>query len=315
MPLLFVISDDKIEQKGVSDLRQKVLLRDIFFIFLGTCMYAFGLVYFNMANDLAEGGVTGITLIFRSLFQIDPAISTVVINIPLILIGGKILGKRSFWYTILGTLALSFFLFVWQRVHFVLNVDHDLLIASLLAGLMGGLGSGFVYRVGGTTGGADIVARIVEQKFGVSMGRTLLSFDVLVLILSLTYIDLKHMMYTLIASYVFASVVDFVQDGAYKARGILVISDHNSEIGAVIMKELERGVSFLAGQGGYSRSDKEILYVVVSPAELFEVKSIIESVDPKAFISIINVHEAIGEGFTYQRPQRFLLRKPKVKSH
>ena len=292
-------------------MQKKLVLRDLVLIFLGTGMYAFGLVYFNMANDLAEGGVTGITLILRSLFHIDPALSTLFINIPLILIGGKILGKRSFFYTILGTLSLSFFLFVWQRVPLSINVDHDLLIAALLAGLMGGLGSGFVYRVGGTTGGADIIARIVERKFGVSMGRTLLGFDVMVLLLSLTYIDLKHMMYTLIVSYMFSHIVDFVQDGAYKARGVLIISEKTEQMGAAIMDELERGISYLNGEGGYSKEDKKILYAVVSPVELVSVKQIVEAIDPKAFISIINVHEAIGEGFTYKKPARFFAKKNK----
>ncbi|WP_071131511.1 YitT family protein [Enterococcus timonensis] len=290
-------------------MKVRILLKDILMILFGTGLYAFGLVYFNMANQLAEGGVTGISLILLNLLKIDPAISTLVINIPLILIGGKILGKRSFFYTIIGTVALSFFLFVWQRIEININIDHDLLIAALLAGFFGGLGSGFVYRVGGTTGGADIVARILERKFGISMGKSLLGFDVFVLLLSLTYIDLKHMMYTLIISYMFSQIVDFVQDGSYKARGVLVISDFSEEIGAQVMTSLTRGVSFLEGQGGFSKAEKKILYVVVSPVELVNVKRIIEEIDPKAFVSVINVHEAIGEGFTYQKPRRFSLRR------
>ncbi len=290
-------------------MKTKSTVKDILMIILGTSMYAFGLVYFNMANQLAEGGVTGITLILLNLFNIDPAFSTLLINIPLILIGGKILGKQSFIYTILGTVSLSASLFVWQRITLSINVSHDLLIAALLAGLFGGLGSGFVYRVGGTTGGADIVARILERKYGFSMGKTLLALDVLVLTLSLTYIDLQHMMYTLIVSYMFSQIVDFVQDGSYKARGVLVISEKSEEIGNTIMATLERGVSYLKGQGGFSKDDKRIIYVVVSPAELVMVKRIIEDIDPKAFVSVINVHEAIGEGFTYKKPPRFTLQR------
>lgn len=294
-------------------MKWRSFLFDVTMILIGTALYAFGLVYFNMANQLAEGGVTGITLILLNLFGIDPALSTLLINIPLILIGGKILGKRSFIYTILGTVALSVFLFIWQRVPLTINVDHDLLIAALLAGFFGGLGSGLVYRVGGTTGGADIIARILERKVGLSMGKSLLGFDVCVLILSLTYIDLKHMMYTLIVSYMFAQIIDFVQDGSYKARGMLIISQKNEEISQVIMASLERGVTFLDGQGGYSKEEKKILYVIVSPAELVTVKRIIEQIDKKAFISIFHVHEAIGEGFTYRKPSRFILKNQNKK--
>ncbi|MBP2099683.1 YitT family protein [Enterococcus rivorum] len=291
---------------------KKFYLKDVIFILLGTCLYAFGLVTFNIANNLAEGGVTGITLILRALFDINPAYSTLLINIPLIIIGGKILGKHSFYYTILGTFSLSFFLWIWQLFPVEINLDNDLLIASLLAGLAGGIGSGFVYRVGGTTGGTDVIARILEKKIGISMGRSILLFDVLVLVLSLTYIDVKRMMYTLIVSFVFSRVVDSVLDGAYAAKGILIVSDRSEDIGEVIMLMLSRGVTYLDGTGGYSQVEKKIVYAVISPREIMEVKRIVHELDPRAFISVINVHEAIGEGFTYLKPQTSLLKKKKI---
>lgn len=290
---------------------KRFYIKDILFILAGTCLYAFGLVTFNIANELAEGGVTGITLILRALFQINPAYSTLLINIPLILIGGKILGKNSFYYTILGTISLSAFLWVWQLFPVVIDLDHDLLIASLLAGLAAGLGSGLVYRAGGTTGGTDIIARILEKNYGISMGRSLLIFDVFVLVLSLSYIDLKRMMYTLIVSFVFSRVVDSVIDGAYAAKGILIISDQSEEISTAIMTFLERGVTYLHGEGGYSNVDKKIIYVVVSPSEIVEIKRLVHDSDPKAFLSVINVHEAIGEGFTYSKPNKNIFKKRK----
>lgn len=287
--------------------------KDIAMILAGTCLYAFGLVSFNIANDLAEGGVTGITLILRALFQINPAYSTLLINIPLILVGGKILGKRSFYYTIIGTVSLSIFLWLWQRFPVQVNLDHDLLIASLLAGLAAGLGSGLVYRVGGTTGGTDIIARILEKNAGISMGRSLLVFDVLVLLLSLSYIDVKRMMYTLIVSFVFSKVVDSVLDGAYAAKGVLIISDYSEAIGEQIMVTLQRGVTYLNGQGAYSLQDKKVLYTVVSPSEIIVIKRIVHDLDSKAFLSVINVHEAYGEGFTYGRPVKTVFPKTKKK--
>ena len=193
-------------------------IKEILFIVVGTAIYAFGLVYLNIANHLAEGGVTGITLIIRALFGIDPAYTTLLINIPLILIGGKILGKRSFYYTILGTVCLSVFLWIWQRIPLQINLDHDLFIVSILAGLFAGFGSGLVYRNGGTTGGADVIARILEQKIGFTMGKSLLIFDIVVLICSLTYLDLKRMMYTLIVSFVFSKVVDVLSSGGYASQ-------------------------------------------------------------------------------------------------
>lgn len=278
-------------------------MKEVFFIILGTSIYAFGLVYLNIANQLAEGGVSGITLILRALFHIDPAYSTLLINIPLILLGGKILGKRALAYTVLGTVSLSVFLWIWQRIPLQINLEHDLLIVSLLAGLIAGVGSGIVYRMGGTTGGSDIIARILEKNHGISMGRSLLAFDVIVLLASLTYIDLKRMMYTLIASYVFSRVIDFILDGGYSAKGILVVSNKSEEIAHLLMTGLQRGVTFLHGEGGFSGVDKKMIYMVVSARELNEVKRIIHEIDEHAFLSILNVHEVEGEGFTYLKPQ------------
>ncbi|EOS8070031.1 YitT family protein [Enterococcus hirae] len=284
-------------------------VKEVVMIMVGTSIYAFGLVYLNIANHLAEGGVSGITLILRALFGIDPAYSTLLINIPLILIGGKILGKRSLAYTVLGTLSLSAFLWIWQRVPLQINLQHDLLIVSLLAGLIAGTGSGLVYRMGGTTGGSDIIARILEKNYGISMGRSLLVLDVIVLLASLTYIDLKRMMYTLIVSYVFSRVIDSILDGGYSAKGILVVSNKNEEIAPLLMTGLERGVTFLSGEGGFSGHSKKIIYMVVSSSELNEVKRIVHEIDEKAFLSIINVHEVEGEGFTYLKPQSKLFKR------
>ncbi|MBO0462549.1 YitT family protein [Enterococcus sp. DIV1298c] len=278
-------------------------MKEVFFIILGTSIYAFGLVYLNIANNLAEGGVSGITLILRALFHIDPAYSTLVINIPLILLGGKILGRRALAYTVLGTVSLSVFLWIWQRIPLQINLEHDLLIVSLLAGLIAGVGSGIVYRMGGTTGGSDIIARILEKNHGISMGRSLLALDVMVLLASLTYIDLKRMMYTLIVSYVFSRVIDSILDGGYSAKGILVVSNKSEEIAPLLMTGLQRGVTFLHGEGGFSGIDKKMIYMVVSSRELNEVKRIINEIDEHAFLSVLNVHEVEGEGFTYLKPQ------------
>ena len=261
-----------------------------------------GLAVVNIPNNLAEGGVTGITLIIRALLKIDPAFSTIAINIPLILIGYRFLGKRALIYTIYGTFMLSFWLYVWQRVPISLDIHHDMFIAGILAGLAGGFGSGVVYRFGGTTGGTDVIARIFEKRRGIPMGRTLFALDAVVLTISLCYIDVLHMMYTLLAAYVFSRIVTFTQVGAYTARGLLIISPHNEQIAQALMDELERGATFLHMQGAYSHEEREMVYCVIGPNELNVAKRIIDRIDPKAFTSILDVHEAIGEGFTYDSP-------------
>lgn len=136
---------------------------DLLMIGIGCAMFAFGLVFFNIANHLADGGISGITLIFRALFHIDPAYSTILINVPLIIIGWRFLGRQSLIYTIYGTGMLSLCLWVWQRVPLTIALHGDLLLSALGAGIIGGFGSGLLYRYGGTTGGTDIIARIFER--------------------------------------------------------------------------------------------------------------------------------------------------------
>lgn len=283
-------------------------------ISLGALFYGFGLVTINIKNNLAEGGITGITLLFRAWWQIDPAYTTILLNIPLIILGYRFLGKKGLVYTIYGTMALSASLWIWQRlpVGNLINLHDDLFIAGVLAGIFGGFGSGLIYRFGGTTGGSDVLARILEIERGVPMGKTLLAFDVLVLLASLSYLDIEHMMYTLLASFVFSRIVDATQDGSYSAKGMLIISDHYEVISQKLMDELERGVTYLNAEGGYQRDERQIIYCVVAPNELVQAKRIIMACDKKAFVTILEVHEAVGEGFTYARPHHSLFSKRKA---
>lgn len=268
-------------------------------IALGTAIYAFGFVNFNMVNHLAEGGVSGITLIFHALFKINPAYTQILLNIPLFILGVKIFGKRGMIYTIHGTVCLSIFIWLFQRMSFSIDLAHDTLIAALLAGIFAGIGGGIVFRFGGTTGGGDIIGRYFEQKKGFALGQTLFVFDILVLTLSLSYIDIQHMMYTVIASFVFSQVVAVVQNGGYTVRGMLIISRKYAAISQKITDEIGRGATYLKAEGVYSGNDTKVIYVVLSPIQVQAVKGILAEIDPDAFVSIINVHEVIGSGFTY----------------
>lgn len=272
---------------------------NILMITLGTALYAFGFVNFNMENHLAEGGVSGITLILHSLWGLNPAYTSLLINIPIIYIGAKYFGRKSLLLTIYGTVALSVFIEIFQHLNLHINVGQDILIAALLAGLFGGIGLGLVFRYGGTTGGSDVIARIIEHKTGNQVGQSLLILDTFVLLASLSYIDLRHMMYTVIMAFVMSQIIDLVQNGGYAVRGMLIISKYPEKIAATILHELGRGATYLNAQGAYSQSDIKVLYVVLNPNEVNEIKGLLNQIDPEAFISVINVHEVIGEGFTW----------------
>nr|WP_263328516.1 YitT family protein [Neobacillus sp. Marseille-Q6967] len=274
-------------------------LKNVLFILIGTAIMSFGLVNFNMQNKLAEGGFTGITLLLYFLWKWDPSYTNLILNIPVFFIGWKLLGRKAFVYTLIGTVGLSVFLWIFQRYPINMPLDDDLLLAALFAGVFLGVGLGIIFRYGGTTGGVDIIARLVQKYAGWGMGKTMFLFDICVIAASmLTYLNYKQAMYTLVAVFIGARVIDFIQEGAYSARGAMIVSEKNQEISQKIMDEMERGVTVLRGYGSFTKTEREVLYCVVARYEIVRLKNLITGVDPHAFISVSVVHDVHGEGFT-----------------
>lgn len=274
-------------------------IKNIFFILVGAAIFSFGLVHFNMQNNLAEGGFTGLTLIIYQLTGFDPSYSNLLLNIPLFFIGWKYLGRTSFYYTMIGTVGLSLWIWIFHKYQITMALGDDLMLVALFAGVFVGVGLGIIFRYGGTTGGVDIIARFANKYLGMGVGRAMFIFDACVIGLSIvTYLSYREAMYTLVAVFIASRVVDFIQEGAYSARGAMIISEKNTEIAEKIMKELERGVTVLNGYGSFTKQKREVLYCVVSKSELFRLKNAIIAVDPHAFVSVSEVHDVLGEGFT-----------------
>lgn len=279
----------------------KITAKSLFLIALGVAIYTFGFVNFNMANNLAEGGLAGITLIINALTGLTPDYTTLLLNIPLFILGAKVFGRKALLLTIYGTVLMSVFIGIWMRIPITLDLGGDFLIAALLAGIFAGLGGGLVFRYGATTGGTDIVGRIVEVKTGRQLGQSLLIIDAIVLLASLTYIDIRHMMYTLIASFVYSQVLTMVQNGGYTVRGMIIVTKASEQVSKTILSEINRGVTYLKGEGAYSGQQHNVLYVVLNPSEVMDVKRIVADIDKDAFVSIINVDEVVSSDFKIRR--------------
>ncbi|MGL4819556.1 MAG: YitT family protein [Bacilli bacterium] len=275
-----------------------IRFKNVFFILLGTAIFSFGIVNINMQNKLAEGGLTGITLLLFFIFGISPAFTNLLLNIPLFIIGWRQFSRTGFIYTVLGTVAVSVWIKVFEVIPFRISLEDDLLLAALYAGGFIGVGLGIVFRYGGTTGGVDIIARLVKRRFGWSMGRTMFLFDLCVIATSLVYLDLRQAMYTLVVVFVGAQVIDFIQDASYGAKGVTIISEKYERIARAIMEDLERGVTSYKGEGLFTNAERRILYCVVAKSELSRMKSIVLAHDPHAFVVVSDVHDVLGEGFT-----------------
>lgn len=271
-------------------------------ILLGTAIYAFGLHYFVISNELMEGGVTGIAVLLNYAAGLPPSMMTLFLNVPIFFLGWRTLSKQQMFLTVLGTLSLSFFL--WLMEIFIskgwivpFQTKQDYFLATLYAGVTLGLGLGIVFRFGGTTGGVDIIARLGNKYKGWSMGQIILIMDALVISASLFYIPREKILYTLVAVYVSSRIVDFIVEGAYAAKEFTIISGLGDELASLITKELERGVTLFPAKGAYSQKEKTVLYCVVGRSEVSRLKALVHSADPNAFMIIGDVHDVLGEGF------------------
>lgn len=271
-------------------------------IVLGTAIYAFGLHYFVISNKLMEGGITGISLLLNYVFNIPPSLSTLVLNIPLFYLGWKIFGKEAMYYTVFGTISLSFFLWIMELMIkkawiIPFTTTQDYFLATLYAGVTLGTGLGIVFRYGGTTGGSDILARIGNKMKGWSVGQVILIIDVLVIGSSLLYIPKEKVLYSLVAVFVASKLIDYVTEGAYAAKAFTIITEHPGTLAKQITMELDRGVTLFPAKGAFSGEEKEVIYCVVYRHETRLLRELVKSIDPSAFIIIDDVHDVLGKGF------------------
>lgn len=279
-------------------------IKSILTIIFGAAIYAFGLTYFVVPHHLFEGGATGITLITYYLFNIPISVMNLIINIPLFILAWKIFGTKTLYSSLLGTISLSIWLAIFEKVPLSFNLEGDLVIVALVAGVLLGLGLGIIFNAGGTTGGTDIVARILNKYTNISVGKLLFALDFLILMLILIiFQDLRLVTYTLLFDFIVSRVIDLIGEGGYAGKGFMIITQKPMEVADKINEELGRGVTFISGQGYYSQKDLKIIYCIIARNEMIKMKELIHTIDPKAFITITEAHEILGEGFTFVKEE------------
>lgn len=269
-------------------------LKEYLIITIGCFFYAVSINYFFISNHLAEGGVAGVCLILFYLFKLPVGVMYFVINIPLLIIGWKLVGKDFLFKTLYGTSCLSFLITLtssWK------GPSNDIMLGSIYGGLFIGIGLGLIFMVNGSTGGTDVIARILNRYFDIPMGRTMLFLDVVILGIAAMFFGREIVMYTLIAMMIVSKAIDFFQDGYTKSKGITIISSKSQEIKDRIMNETGRGTTIIKGEGGFTGNEMNLLYCVVSKFEVTKVKTIVKETDSFAFLTVSDVSEVLGEGF------------------
>lgn len=269
-------------------------LKEYLIITVGCFFYAVSINYFFISNHLAEGGVAGICLILFYLFKLPVGIMYFVINIPLLIMGWKLVGRDFLFKTLYGTSCLSFLITLTETWK---GPSNDIMLGSIYGGVLIGIGLGLIFMVNGSTGGTDVVARILNKYFDIPLGRTMLILDVVILGIAAIFFGKEIVMYTLISMTIVSKAIDYFQDGYTKAKGITIISSKSEEIKERIMNETGRGTTIIKGEGGFTGNEIDLLFCVVSKFEVTKVKTIVKETDSFAFLTISDVSEVLGEGF------------------
>ncbi len=276
----------------------KRLCIDVLFDILGSLLLAIGIYSFSQPANIAPGGVSGISLMLNYLWNLPLGLSGFIINIPLIFLAWRYMGK-VFTLKTLRTLVISTVLLDFVVVKYIPVFTGDRLMSSLFGGIFMGGGLALVFMRGSTTGGVDIVSYLLQLRLPhIQIGRALLLVDCVVLIASIiVFKDIESGLFGLVSLYVQTKIIDGVLYGLDKGSMITVISKHNEEIAERIMKDLDRGATLLQGYGAYSKQEMKVLMCVVRRAQFTSVKNIVHEIDPKAFLVVGEVGEIWGEGF------------------
>lgn len=246
-------------------------------------------------NKIADGGVTGIAIIIYYLFDLSVSKVVIALNIPLFILGWKMVGRTFLIYSIIGVAAFSFSL---DATIAIPNPTNDPLLACIFAGVVSGIGMGIIFRSRGSLGGTDILAVFFSRTTSFSVGQVLMVIDALIFIAAAVFLGPEKAMYAMIYMFIATKVIDMVQEGLNHSKSVLVVTKDPEGIAQDIMKKLDRGVTLFQAKGAYSKEDKQVVYCVINRTEMSQIKEIIHNRDPKAFLSISDVPEVVGEGFS-----------------
>lgn len=263
-------------------------------VLLGAAIVAFTFNVFLLPNRIASGGVSGISTILDAVAGWEPAYVQWAFNIPLFIAGVIFLGKQFGIKTLLGTVFLPFVVYLTKDFA---PWTTDPLLASLFGGIGVGLGIGIVFRGKASTGGTDLAAQIINKYTGLTLGTCVAIIDGLIVLTAAFVFDIEQGLYALIALYVTSKMIDIVQIGFGRSKMTLIISEKQNEVREGILHKIDRGVTKLKAYGGYTDYERPILMCVVDPTEFTNLKQLVKTIDPTAFIVVTDASEVLGRGF------------------
>lgn len=267
------------------------VLKDVILLCIGSSICATATNGILIPQHFATGGITGIALILHKMVGLDVGLIYLLLNVPLFALAWMAVGRRFFFFSIVGTLTLTLALTFVNFIDFKLE---NSILNALLAGLLLGGGAGLCLRTSGSQGGMDILSVMLLKRFSINIGTTILTVNIFVLLIVSVYYSIEALLHTMIVVYVTSKVVNIVVTGLSQRKSVFIISPQWQEISDEILKDIRRGVTILKGAGGYMRNEEHVLYAVITFTEIGELKRIVRRHDPAAFVVISDTLEVMN---------------------
>lgn len=269
--------------------RLRVVSLKIVLIIIGAALSSIGLEIFLIPNDIIDGGIVGISIMTSYITHLPLGIFTFCLNVPFLIMGYKQIGKTFVFFTLFAITCLSIGV---SLLHPIPGLTHDVFLAAIFGGIINGIGVGLIIRAGGSLDGTEMVAIILDKKISFSVGEIVMFFNVFILGAAGFLYGWDRAMYSLVAYFIAYKVIDIVVEGLDESKAVMIVSDRYGEISEALTARLGRGVTLLKGQGGYSKVETTVIYIIVSRLELAKLKTIILGFDHDALITIGNVEVA-----------------------
>ncbi|WCN36459.1 YitT family protein [Aneurinibacillus uraniidurans] len=284
----------QVEKRTHKKLSKWNLLKRALFIFLGAALVSVGLEIFLVPNNIIDGGIVGISIILSHLTNVQLGVFLFVLNLPFLFMGYKQIGKTFALSTLFGIVIMSIGTSI---LHPVPELTEDPLLAAVFGGIILGIGVGMVIRFGGSLDGTEIVAVVFNKRLPLSVGETVMFFNIFILGSAGFVFGWERAMYSLIAYYIAFKMIDVTIQGLDESRAVWIISEMHREIGDALLARLGRGVTYLNGEGAYTGERKQVIFCVITRLEEAKLKSIIEDTDPHAFLAVGAINDVRGGNF------------------
>lgn len=276
-------------------INKKSYLKRFIQFFLGCFIIALAYNIFIASNNLVPGGVGGIAIILNRFFNINNSLSILIMNLILILISYFLLGKEKTRASILGTILLPLLIAITENINYIFKINtSQVLLSAIFGGILYGFGAGLVFKAGFTTGGTDIINQIISKYCKITLGKSMLFSDGLIVLSSGLFFGINSMMYSIIILYIISLISDRVVLGISDSKIFYIITDREEEIKNFIIKYLNHGVTVFKAKGGYSKNKENVLMAVLPTKDYYRLKEGIKQIDKDAFFIVTDTYEVFG---------------------